>query len=63
MVKIPARISKMNDYNFSMYIAEGEDGSPLIVMQVEGLEDMKEAEIVAEEIFAVINGSEGEEVH
>lgn len=53
----------MNDYNFSMYIAEGEDGSPLIVMQVEGLEDMKEAEIVAEEIFAVINGSEGEEVH
>lgn len=50
------------NYDFKMYIVEdAETGVPLITLEFEGLEDMGEAEIIAEELFDIISvGSAGE---
>ena len=54
----------MNEYDFKMYIIEDADtGFPLITMEFAGLESMDEAQELAEQIFSIISGHEGEELH
>ena len=54
----------MNEYDFKMYIAEdAETGLPLITLQFAGIENMDEAEELAEELFAIISGHENHELH
>lgn len=53
----------MNEYDFKMYITEGADGLPVIVMQFAGVSDMDEAEELAEELFSIISGDDNPAVH
>jgi len=53
----------MSEYDFSMYLSQDEDGLPIITIQVIGLEDMDEAENLANELFAIISEGEPGQLH
>ena len=49
-------MTDISEYDFSLFIIE-ENDKPVIIMRVKGFDEMDAAEEVAEDIFAVINGT------